>query len=116
MFALLLLTACGPAPATFTQVQADIFTNSCAFSTCHGEGSGAQGLSLVDGVSYAAIVEVPSTIAPEINLVEPGDHENSYLWQKCAGVATPAMPSSDGLDAEHLAELESWIDNGALDD
>ncbi len=120
MFALLLLAACGPAPTTLTQVQADVFDNSCAFSTCHGSGGGAQGLSLDDGGSYAAIVGVPSELAPDVNLVEPGDHEASFLWQKCAnvgGIVGIAMPSgSSGLDADHLAELASWIDNGALDD
>ncbi len=116
-----LLTGCtgAPAPSTLTDVQADIYTKSCAFSTCHGSGGGAQGLSLTDGNSYAATVGVPSSLDPSINLVEPGDHANSFLWQKCAnqsGITGIAMPSgSGGLDATHLAELESWIDDGAQD-
>lgn len=115
----LLLLACTPAP-TLTEVQADVFNNSCAFSTCHGSGGGAQGLTLADGDSYAAIVGVPAQQVPELNLVEPGDHENSYLWQKCQDLETnigAVMPEGgSGLDAEHLDQLAAWIDNGALDD
>ncbi len=120
MLTLLLLACSGPTEtSTFTEVQTEVFNNSCAFSTCHGDGGGAQGLSLADGSAYDAIVGVPATLAPEFNLVEPGDHEASYIWQKCAnfeGIIGEAMPSVDGLGAEQLAILESWIDGGALDD
>ena len=54
-----------------------------------------------------------------LNLIEPGDHENSFLWQKCAdveGIVGEPMPQSTPLDAERLAALEAWIDNGALND
>jgi hypothetical protein len=54
-----------------------------------------------------------------MNLIEPGDHENSFLWQKCAnaeGIVGEPMPQSSPLDAERLAALEAWIDNGALND
>lgn len=116
----LLLACSGEEPATLTEVQAEIFDNSCAFSTCHGDGGGAQGLSLTDGSSYAELVGVAAEQVLDLNLVEPGDHENSYLWKKCAptdDVVAAAMPEgADGLDPEQLARLESWIDNGALDD
>jgi hypothetical protein len=119
MLTLLVLVACKPDVVTFTQVQDDIFTNSCAFSSCHSDGGGAQGLSLAEGSAYAAIVGVPSTLSMTMNLIEPGDHENSFLWQKCAnaeGIVGEPMPQSSGLDADRLAALEAWIDNGALND
>lgn len=115
---LMLLAACAPDPVTFTQVQDDIFTNSCAFSSCHSS-NGAQGLNLAEGQAWDAIVGVPSTLAPDLALVEPGDHEASFLWIKCAnaeGIVGEPMPQSTMLDTERLDELAAWIDNGALND
>ncbi|MFN7142154.1 MAG: hypothetical protein ACK4YP_00135, partial [Myxococcota bacterium] len=90
---LLLLIACtsapkgdtGDAPApTLTQVQAEILTPSCAFSTCHGGGGGgAADLDLSDGRSHAELVGVESTDAPGEILVVPGDPDASYLVKKC---------------------------------
>ena len=122
----LLLLACGkegdtgvqPA-ATFTEVQADILTPSCAFSTCHGGGGGAEGLSVAEGEAYAALVGVPSAQVPELSLVEPGDHSRSYLWMKCAPtddiIEGPMPDASSGLEADRLERLASWIDAGAED-
>lgn len=115
---ILLFAACAPEPVTFTQVQDEIFTNSCAFSSCHSS-NGAQGLTLAEGQAWEAIVGVPSTLAPDVALVEPGDHEASFLWQKCAdvpGIIGEPMPQSTALDAERLDQLAAWIDNGALND
>jgi len=119
MLTLLLLAACAPDVVTFTQVQNDIFTNSCAFSSCHSDGGGAQGLTLAEGSAYDAIVGVPSTLSMTLNLIEPGDHENSFLWQKCAdveGIVGEPMPQDSPIDADRLAALAAWIDNGALND
>lgn len=123
MIVLLTLLACsgggdtGPTTPTFTAIQADILTPSCAFSTCHGGGSPAQGLDLTEGAAYDAIVGVPSTLDTSLALVEPGDAQASYLYLKSAGQALgDAMPPPTGLEADRLANLAAWIDAGAPND
>jgi len=111
----------GAAPPTLTRVQSEIFTASCAFSSCHGGSMGSGDLDLTDGAAHADLVGVESSAAPGQILVVAGDAENSYLVHKCAaqaGIVGEPMPDgvADGLDAERLALLEAWIDAGALDD
>lgn len=103
---------------TLTNVQAEVFTASCAFSSCHGGGSD---MDLTDGNAHAAIVGVASPDAPDRTLVVPGDATSSYLVEKCTpgatGLVGGLMPEgTEGLDAERLALLEAWVDAGALDD
>lgn len=108
------------AEPTFTRVQAEIYTPSCAFSSCHGGGSAAGGLDLSDGVAYDRTVGVASATYTSRTLIVPGDPTNSYLYQRCAAVADagPPMPegSSTGLDAERLQLLSDWITAGAKND
>lgn len=115
---LLALLACAPeeAPATLAQVQADVFTPSCAFSTCHGAASGAGGLDLRDGFAHDALVGVEASGRADAVLVVVGDPDGSYLVQKCtagADVEGDVMPSESGLDETRLALLRSWIEAGA---
>ncbi|MDP2310325.1 MAG: hypothetical protein Q8P18_30190 [Pseudomonadota bacterium] len=103
-------------------MQLEIFTASCAFSSCHGNsGGGAAGLDLTDGAAHAELIGVESTDAPGEILVVAGDSASSYLVKKCAataGIVGEPMPdgAATGLDAERLALLKAWIDAGALDD
>lgn len=124
----LLLAACSH-PATLTEVQDEVFTPSCAFSSCHGGNAG--GLSLEDGDSFAALVGVPAAgvdaytnpdvdVSAEI-LVIAGDPDNSYLIKKltigASGIKGSPMPDgTSGTEAERVALIASWIENGALDD
>lgn len=114
-----------PIEPTLTNVQAEVFAKSCAFSTCHGEGAGSAGLSLVDGVSYGELVGVAAegdvetgVPAGEIRVVA-GDPDASYLVKKLentAGMLGERMPQAAALDAERLALVREWISAGALDD
>lgn len=108
-----------PAAPTLTEVQAEVFTPGCAFSSCHGNSSPAAGLDLTEGVAHANLVGVASTEKPELQLVVPGDPMASYLYLKCAGDASivdDPMPPPAGLDADRLAMLHDWIEAGAADD
>jgi hypothetical protein len=130
MLALLLLACAGPdggdtatdLEPTLTNVQAEVFTPSCAFSSCHGGGGGgASDLDLSDGAAHAEIVGVEAVDAPGEILVVAGDSAGSYLVKKCAaeaGIIGEPMPDgdADGLDAERLALLKAWVDAGAQDD
>jgi hypothetical protein len=108
------------ADATFTRVQDEIFTPSCALSGCHSAGSAAQGLVLAQGAAWGNIVSQPSTEQPQLDLIEPGDSENSYLWRKVNGgpsISGLRMPRGGSpLSQELLTLLEDWIDAGAQDD
>lgn len=123
---LLFLLACAggkgdsaaPLEPTLTNVQAEIFTPSCAFSSCHASTSPTV---LEEGLTYDAIVGKDSIDNPGHTLIVPGDAEGSYLYQKCqptgdyiGGVMPEGLP--DGLDAERLALLEAWITAGAKND
>jgi hypothetical protein len=62
-------------------IQENILTPSCAaFTACHrGSALSAEGLNLEDGMSEDNLVDIPSELFPDFDLVVPGDPMNSYL-------------------------------------
>src|SRR5688500_1269407 len=104
------------ADPTLTRVQDEVFTPSCAFSTCHAS-PGASGLVLDAGRSHEALVGVESADSPGRTLVVPGDSDDSYLMAKLRGdpgIAGVIMPYTGGeLEAERLQLVADWIDAGA---
>lgn len=113
-----------PLAPTLTNVQNEVFTPSCAFSSCHGEGGGAAGLSLLTGLAYAELVAVPAEGAypspAPINSIRvvPADPDGSYLMVKIdpaseGEVVGDLMPAPDGLDAERVELVRQWILLGA---
>ncbi len=127
------LTACSggsggatgnPPPPTvinpiFSEIQAGVFTPTCATSGCH-QGAGApQGLRLDEANSFALLVDVDSSQVPSIKRVAPGDPDNSYLIQKIEGTAGVGqrMPlNGSPLPQATIGAIRQWITNGALDD
>jgi hypothetical protein len=103
---------------TFTQIQAQIFTPSCAKSGCHVSGVATGGMVLEAGRSYAEIVGRPSQESPLLARVQPGDAERSYLFKKVRGdadISGSRMPR-DGppfLSAAELEGIAAWIRAGA---
>lgn len=114
---LIFLLACAAdEPATLAQVQADVFTASCAFSTCHGAASGAGDLDLRDGFAHDALVGVEASGRAGAVRVVAGDPDGSYLVEKCTEGGDfdgDPMPGEGGLDETRLALLRSWIAAGA---
>lgn len=112
---MLLLLGCG-AP-TLAEVQAEVFTPSCTFSSCHGASAAAAGLDLTEDAAFAELVNVASADAPGETLVIPGDADESYLVKKLRGEAgiagDPMPPGGTPLDADRLALVVDWIDAGA---
>lgn len=111
--ALLALAACVATPSVpFDEVE--VMMESCI--ACHGPDRIEAELDLTD--FHAATVGVPALQA-DMNLIEPFDYVNSYLWHKCngsqllAGGAGSSMPLGGGLGNDALADLAFWIDGGA---
>ena len=111
------LVACNPTP-TFTDVQAEVFTPSCAFSSCHGSAEEGE-LSLDGDGVYANLVGVESSGAAGLTRVVAGDSSTSYLMWKLdgsAGIEGDPMPPSGGLSDDQVEMVRDWIDAGALND
>jgi hypothetical protein len=107
------------APAlSFSQIQGEIFTPSCAKAGCHVASSAAGSLVLSPGVSYAQIVGRPAPENSQLDLVKPGNPEASYLLKKVRGdadISGSRMPL-DGppyLTPQQIAGIEGWIEAGA---
>jgi hypothetical protein len=113
---------------------------SCGAMTCHG-GTGSASAKLTFKASddfTAAIVNVPACENPDLNIVEPGDPEKSWLWIKlnaeikdtntgkivydgtpsdCVtsgfGTRMPGINPYDKLSQAKLDTIEAWIKGGA---
>ena len=110
---------------TLSSIQANYFNKSCTFSSCHGDGGSLGGLSIDDGESFEALVNVPAVHTGAAQegklLVVPGDAESSFLYIKLFGPKPTQggfMPSGQkeplGPDCQ-LRAVRDWINNGALD-
>ena len=102
----------------FSDIQAQIFTPTCATSSCHAGGAPAAGLNLTAGNSYAELVGIASMEDPNIMRVVPFDFANSYLMQVLDGTAASGtvMPPSGMLPQTSIDAVRTWINNGAQDD
>jgi plastocyanin len=98
--------------ATFSSIQAQIFTPIC--SVCHPPN---QGMDLRAGNAYASIVNVSSSEKPALMRVKPGDPDNSYLYQKvlgAPGIAGVRMPfGGPFLSDAQIQLIHDWILAGA---
>lgn len=122
------LLACGPCPsgealcdeqciqveATSAFLSENIFSKSCAFSSCHSNASSASaGLQLHDEPSLLALINKPSAQDPNKMLILPKDPQNSYLVKKMRGenIAenTDSMPPNASLCEAKIELVEEWI-------
>lgn len=105
--------------ATFTRVQNEIFTPTCARLGCHDTIGQQSQLVLTTGRAYAATVNVPSVEIPSLRRVAPGDVANSYLYRKItgAGITGDRMPQAlPPLTDAQIALVRNWIRRGAPND
>lgn len=134
ILALLILTGCGElkAPteplgggdpidptATFTRVQNEIFTPTCANIGCHNPIGQQSQLVLIAGQAYGNIVNVNSVEMPQLRRVAPGDPAGSYLYRKItgAGITGDRMPQSlPPLSDAQIKLVRDWIRRGAPND
>jgi hypothetical protein len=133
---LLALAACAPpevgppidpgqgANATFSSLSQRIFVPSCAVSSCHaGNPPPSAPMSLEQGQAYASLVGAPSDEMPTLPRVAPGQPDQSYLLYKLrgtagsiGGVATQMPLGQAPLTDAEIADIETWIANGAPND
>lgn len=131
---LLLLTACGELKtptdaggpgepidptATFTRVQNEIFTPTCASIGCHDPLGQQSQMVLSAGRAYAQIVNVPSVEMPSLSRIRPNDPATSYLYRKItgSGITGERMPlSRPPLTDAEIKLVRDWIRRGAPND
>lgn len=110
----------GPAAATLTQLQTQVFTPLC--SGCHSGSQPAGGplpgsQNLTAGNTFANLVGVASLEQPNLMRVKPGDPDNSYVIHKVegtAGITGAQMPfGGPPLSPDTIAQIRSWISSGA---
>ena len=108
-------TGFGP---NFSEIQANIFTPSCATSSCHSAATAAAGLVLDAANSYAMLVGIASTQDAGTQRVNPLNPNTSYLIQKLEGpgVTGSQMPPGGSVATTDIAIIRQWITAGAVDD
>jgi hypothetical protein len=112
-----------PPPAgfgpNFSEIQASVFTPTCATANCHSGANPDAALSLEAANSYAMLVGVASTQDAGTQRVNPGNPDMSYLITKLEGPGASGdrMPPPNGalLDSEIIV-IRQWITDGAIDD
>ncbi len=105
--------------ATFTRVQNEIFTPTCARLGCHDRIIHQEDQTLVAGQAYADTVNHPSVEMPNLLRVAPGDPANSYLYRKIVGVGITGdrMPQTlPPLTDDQIKLIRDWIRRGAPND
>lgn len=102
-----------PLGPSLESLQANVFTPSCALSSCHDDISQASGLNLSAGKSLGSLVNVASSLESSFMRVAPQDPDASYLIRKVEGSHTVGerMPLfGEPLSAAQLGALRGWID------
>ncbi|MEW6268625.1 MAG: hypothetical protein AB1689_04930 [Thermodesulfobacteriota bacterium] len=102
----------------FSAVQ-EVFTQSCALSSCHSAVARQGGLVLDhEDVSYTGLVGHPAqhvdAQAQGLVRVVPGDPDASFLIRKLRGLGPgDKMPVGGSLPEDTVAMIERWIERGA---
>lgn len=102
----------------FSEIQAAVFTPSCASANCHG-GTDPAGLNLQEANSYAMLVGIASSQQAGLQRVNPGNPDISYLVQKlenAPGITGGVMPPGAPLPQVDIDVIRQWITEGAVDD
>lgn len=110
-----------PTLSAFGVIQTTIFNTTCIDSTCHDAQGMAGGLVLIEGQSYANLVNVLPTNAAALNAgllrVDPFLPDNSFLVVKLAGpppIEGARMPlGKPPLSAAQMELIRGWISAGA---
>ncbi|MCH8135540.1 MAG: Ig-like domain-containing protein [Proteobacteria bacterium] len=111
-----------PPPGTgfnpvFSEIQSNVFTPSCAGSSCHSGVNPRANLNLEAANSYAMLVGIASDQDGGIERVNPGSPDLSYLIRKLENIGGVGVMPPSGMLAQPVIEtIRQWITAGALDD
>jgi hypothetical protein len=117
---------------SFSKDVVPIFSQSCAFSACHGGIGNPNGVHLPQGDAasiHKNIVDVRSSRLTSMSFVKPGDPRQSFLMRKLdksqctldaqcvSGSCGDSMPKDDDLlPIEDRDKIRRWIAQGAKND
>ena len=105
--------------ATFSRIQTQIFTPTCAVLGCHDRLGRQESLILTADQSYANIVGVASVQMPSVRRITANDPNNSYLYRKITGVGITGDRMPQGgpfLSEAEIKLIRDWIRRGAPND
>jgi hypothetical protein len=112
--------------SSLASLSSNLFTPSCAFSSCHGGSAPQAGLSLESAGLHEALLGHQVAAKTSLPLVAPGDPDGSWLYQRMArceptdddGNPLPHMPLNTPtlLPDGAVARVRQWIEAGALDE
>ncbi len=105
------------AEATLAAVQQQIFSPSCAITTCHNAASASGDLALTPDLAEAELINVAPDVAAAADAgllrVTPGDPDQSLLYRKLVGPRPEwgsRMPLNGAcLPPEQLDLVRRWI-------
>jgi hypothetical protein len=104
---------------SLTAIQDEVFSPSCAFSSCHGGANPESGLDLTTAaLSYASLVGVDGVDSSMVRVVA-GDAESSLLYrtmlEEVDNVGLMPKGNLEPLEQYKLDGIRQWINDGALD-
>ena len=107
--------------ATFTRVQNEVFTRSCALPGCHAGPREAanEGLVLSEGEAYINIFNVPANQNMSLKRIAPFDPDNSYLVRKITpftDINGARMPQTGSITDAQRKLVTDWVRRGAPND
>ena len=92
---------------SFSQHVQPLFQTRCAFAGCHAGSNPAAGLDLTSPAFNSLLSHQP-------RLVVAGASSNSLLIERLDGRIAPQMPfNAQSINANQLAGMKKWIDEGA---
>lgn len=113
----LLWGAAPETPLSYSNDLEELVVKRCV--DCHSTKEPKANLILVEGEGFGNMVGTASVQVPEVQLVVPGDPENSYVWKKLLGEVEigKGMPrtmfGSKVLPEKELDLFRRWIEDGA---
>ncbi len=118
------LVGCGGEPApepagevapTLADIQGQLLTPSCSFSSCHGGANPKRGLDLSNAdASMAGLVGIAGEVPGSVRVI-PGDPDGSLLVQVLEGQVGDVrqMPPSFPVSVDVMTSVREWILAGA---
>lgn len=102
----------------FSEIQASVFTPNCATAGCHSGANPSASLNLEAANRHAMLVGVNALQDANVQRVNPGNPDSSYLITKLEGpgAAGQQMPPNNPMPQADIDVIRQWITDGAIDD